>query len=354
MRFGFLTLGDLTEDPINGGTPSPSQRLTGIVEQGELTETLGFDSFGIGEHHSARWATTAPPVVLAAIAARTERIKLRTGVTLMANLDPVRVAEDYATLDLLSNGRLELTAAKGNFPDPWRLFDQNIDEQRERLAEGIDLLLKIWSEDPVNWQGKYRPALVNASIGPRPLQQPPPVWCGVASALSSVEFAAQRGLPIMAASVFRTREHVGSLIDHYREQAAFAGHDTAKLQVGAVTHLYIREDGDQARREFETYHRHGLELARAGAREALPPIDYDELFAGPFVVGTPAEVVERLLWLHERFRHDLHIFHVDVGGMPWREVRPTMELFAAQVVPAIEARLGGAYAGSAPVAERVA
>lgn len=263
MRFGFLTLGDLTSDPNSGETISARQRLGEIIQAAELTEALGFDSYSVGEHHSASWVVTAPPVVLAAIAARTERIKLRTGVTLMANLDPVRVAEDYATVDLLSNGRLEMTVAKGTFPQPWTLFAQDVEDQRERLAEGIDLLLKIWSEDPLGWEGAYRPALVNASIGPRPLQRPPRVWCGVASAPSSVEFAAQRGLPIMAASVFRSRDHVGALIDHYREQAALAGHDRAALEVGAVTYLYVREDGDQARHEFATYHAHGVASLRS-------------------------------------------------------------------------------------------
>jgi alkanesulfonate monooxygenase SsuD/methylene tetrahydromethanopterin reductase-like flavin-dependent oxidoreductase (luciferase family) len=339
MRFGFLSFGDLTEDPIRGGTPTVAQRLRDVLEAAELAESLGLDSFGVGEHHSARWGISAPPVVLAAIAARTRRIRLRTGVTLSANLDPVRVAEDYATVDVLSNGRLDLTAAKGNFPQPWVLFGQNVDEQRERLAEGIDLLIKIWSQEPVNWEGRFRPPLVNASVGPRPIQQPPRVWCGVATSPASVEFAAQRGLPLMVASVFRSPDHVASLIEHYRERAALAGHGPAGLEVAVATHLYVREDGDQARREFETYHRHALDQARTGAREALPPIDYDELFSskGAFVCGTPAEAAEKLAWLRERYQHDVHEFHADLGGMPWSEVRTTMELFATEVRPLFEA-----------------
>jgi alkanesulfonate monooxygenase SsuD/methylene tetrahydromethanopterin reductase-like flavin-dependent oxidoreductase (luciferase family) len=346
LRFGFLTLGDLTPDPDSGERLSARARLEEIIQAAELTEELGFDSYGVGEHHTAGWVVTAPPVVLAAIGARTSRIRLRTGVTLLANLDPVRAAEDYATVDLLSGGRLELTAARGTFPQPWRLFGQNVDEQRERLAEAIDLLSKIWSEDPVDWSGSYRSALSGASIGPRPLQSPPPIWCGVASSPESVEFAAQRGLPIMAASVFRTREHVGSLIDHYREQAVLAGHDEGSLEVGVITYLYIREDGDQARREFEHFHSNGVAQLRSemDAGTPLPDFDYAELMSpgGPMVCGTPQEAVEKLVALHGRFRHDLHIFHTDMGGMPWRETKRTMELFAAEVAPALNDALAGA------------
>jgi alkanesulfonate monooxygenase SsuD/methylene tetrahydromethanopterin reductase-like flavin-dependent oxidoreductase (luciferase family) len=335
VKFGFISLGDLSSDPVSGITPTAKQRLEEIVAAAVLTEQLGLDSFGLGEHHSSRWVLTSPPTVLAAIAARTSRIRLRTGVTLIPNLDPVRVAEDYATVDLLSGGRLELTVAKGNFPQPWSLFGQDPDEQRERLAEGIDLLLKIWAEDPVTWTGRFRPPLVDASVAPRPLQSPPPVWCGVSSSPSSVEFAAQRGLPIVVAGVFREREHCGALIDHYRAAGAAAGHDPATLRVGYVSHLHLSRDGAKAKRRFERYYRHSAAQAVAEMREPMPPLDYEERLRGPLICGSPAEAVEKILGFRERFDHDLHLFHSDLGGLPFRDVKETMELFANEVAPVI-------------------
>ena len=177
---------------------------------------------------------------------KTERIRLRTAVTLMPNLDPVRVAEDYATVDLLSGGRLELTVGKGNFPDPWAIFGQDRELQRERMAEATDLLLQIWQGGPVTWQGRFRPPLVDATVAPRPVQQPPPIWWGVSTAPWSVEFAAQRGLPIVLGGVAQSKEHYGSLADHYREQYLVHGHDPGSLHIGTVSHQYVRHAGHQA------------------------------------------------------------------------------------------------------------
>jgi alkanesulfonate monooxygenase SsuD/methylene tetrahydromethanopterin reductase-like flavin-dependent oxidoreductase (luciferase family) len=339
MNFGFVSLGDLTSDPVSGTRPTAKQRLDEIVAAAELTEALGLESFGLGEHHSSRWVLTSPPTVLGAIAARTERIRLRTAVTLIANLDPVRAAEDYATVDLLSGGRLELTVARGNFPQPWSLFGQDVEERRERLVEGVDLLLEIWANDPVNWSGRFRPPLVDASVAPRPLQSPPPVWCGVSSTPASVEFAAARGLPIVVAGVFRDLEHCGSLIDHYRERGAAAGHPPESLRVGYVSHLHLGRDGEQARRDFEPYYRNALVSAVAEMRERMPPFDYEERLRGPLICGTPDEAVEKILGFHERFDHDLHLFHADLGGLPFSELAATMELFATEVAPVVDAEL---------------
>jgi alkanesulfonate monooxygenase SsuD/methylene tetrahydromethanopterin reductase-like flavin-dependent oxidoreductase (luciferase family) len=340
MRYGFLTLGDLTPDPTTGQSRSAKQRLDEIIDAAMLAESLGLDSYTVGEHHSARWAVTSPPVVLAAIAMRTHRIRLRTGVTLMPNLDPVRVAEDYATVDVLSDGRLELTIGKGNFPEPWSLFGQDRAEQRERMAEGVELLLKIWESDPVTWTGRFRPPLQDASVGPRPLQSPPPVWWGVSTGPESADFAADRGLPIVIAGVIRSMDHCGAIADHYRLRGASAGHPPEMLQIASVSHLFVREDGDRARREFEPYYRRALEEgAKINPLLAMEPFDYEEKLRGPLVCGSPEEVVAKLASFHRRYRHDVHLFHADFGGLPWPEVARTMELFVQEVAPALEAEI---------------
>jgi alkanesulfonate monooxygenase SsuD/methylene tetrahydromethanopterin reductase-like flavin-dependent oxidoreductase (luciferase family) len=339
LKYGFLTLGDVTPDPVTGITSSAKQRLEEILDAAVLTEALGLDSYTVGEHHSTSWAVTAPPVVLAAIAMKTERIRLRTAVTLMPNLDPVRVAEDYATVDLLSGGRLELTVGKGNFRDPWAIFGQDRELQRERMAEATDLLLQIWQGGPVTWQGRFRPPLENASIGPLPWQNPPPVWWGVSTGPASADFAADRGLPIVVAGVIRSKEHCGEIVDHYRQRALAAGHSPAKLQIASVSHLYVREDGDQARREFEPYYRQALVEGAKRTGTEMPPFDYEEKLRGPLLCGSPEEIVAKLLSFHDRYRHDMHMFHSDFGGLPWKEVARTMELFASEVMPALEAEI---------------
>jgi alkanesulfonate monooxygenase SsuD/methylene tetrahydromethanopterin reductase-like flavin-dependent oxidoreductase (luciferase family) len=342
MKYSFLTFGELSADPATGQLPTPAQRLQGIVEMGVLAEELGHDGFGVGEHHGVEyWSVSTPPVVLAAIAARTSRIRLRTGVTLIPNLDPVRVAEDYATVDALSGGRLEMTVGKGNFPHPWELFGQDEAEQRDRLTEGVDLLRTIWtSSGPVTWSGRFRPPLAEATVGPRPVQSPPPIWWGVSTAPWSVEFAAERGMPIVLGGVAQSKEHYGSLVDHYRRRYAEHGHPASDLHIGTVSHLYVRRDGDQARREFEAYHRQAMGNALLALRRgAMLPFDYEERLRGPLVVGSPEECAAKILDFHERYGHDLHFFHSDLGGQPLREVLTTMELFSSDVAPIVEREL---------------
>jgi alkanesulfonate monooxygenase SsuD/methylene tetrahydromethanopterin reductase-like flavin-dependent oxidoreductase (luciferase family) len=281
-------------------------------------------------------------VVLGAIAARTSRIRLRTGVTVVPNLDPVRVAEDYATVDALSGGRVELTVGKGNFPQPWELFGQDQDEQRDRLVEGVDLLRQIWaSKGNVDWDGRFRPPLKDASIGPRPTQPSLPIWWGVSTATWSVEFAAERGLPIVLGGVAQAKEHYGELVDHYRERFAAYGHAASSLQIGTVSHVFVRRDGNQARKEFEAYHHNAMTKTLLATRQgALYTRDYGASLAGPLVVGSPEEVAAKLLDFHARYGHDLQFIHGDIGGQSLEVVAETMELFASEVVPIINQELG--------------
>jgi alkanesulfonate monooxygenase SsuD/methylene tetrahydromethanopterin reductase-like flavin-dependent oxidoreductase (luciferase family) len=345
MKFAVMSLGELLPDPDTGRRISPQQRLAEIVEMAVSAEELGFDSFATGEHHGLDlWSVSAPPVVLAAVAARTERIRLRTGVTVMPNLDPVRVAEDYATVDLLSGGRLELTVGKGNFPQPWEVFGQDPEDQRERLSEAVDLLRLIWQKEPsVTWQGRFRPPLTDAIIVPQPLQSPPPIWWGVSTAAWSADFAAERGLPIVLGGVAQSTDHYGALADHYRESYAAHGYDPETAEVGTVSHVYVRRDGDQARREFKAYHEATMKLAEAAMRLGSPIIsDYEERLAGPLVVGSPEEVAEKILSFHDRYQHQLHFLQCDMGGQSLKSATQTMELLAAEVIPMVERELRGA------------
>ena len=179
MKIGVLSLGDCLDDPVSGAVTSPAERHRAIVDEGVLAETLGFDSVWLGEHHFCDYVLAAPPVVLAAIAARTTRIRLGTGVTLLANLDPVRVAEDYATVDAISNGRVELSVGRGILVDTYEVFGQKPDQSRERFRENLELLRRLWSERDVTWSGRFRAPLDHVTVEPRPVQRPhPPIWVG--------------------------------------------------------------------------------------------------------------------------------------------------------------------------------
>ena len=215
-------------------------------------------------------------------------------------------------------------------------------EQRDRLLEGVDLLRRIWSsEGPVNWSGRFRPPLVDATVAPRPIQKPPPIWWGVSTAPWSVEFAAERGLPIVLGGVAQSKEHYGSLTDHYRDQYRVHGHDESSLHIGTVSHLYVRHDGHQARRQFEAYHQQATDRALLAMRRGnMLPLDDEERLRGPLVVGSPEEVAEKLLDFHARYGHDLQFFHSDIGGQPLHEVIETMEIFTSEVAPILERELG--------------
>jgi len=240
MKFLGLTLINHTPDPVTGRKPTATERFDEVIDNAVLFEELGFDGYGVGERHHQPFISTAPPVVLSHIAALTSRIRLFTGVTLLSVLDPVRVAEDYATLDHLSGGRLELIIGKGNGPEQAELFGITRDQQWDTIKENYLLLRRLWHEEKVTWNpsghGIRQVPLVDAAVWPRPLQQPAPrIWHGSATSKTSVELAAQHGDPVFSANVTNPVEPYAELIDHYRARWRAYGRDPADAVVGAGT-----------------------------------------------------------------------------------------------------------------------
>jgi len=343
MKIGVLSLGDCLDDPVSGAVTSPAARHRAIVDEGVFAETLGFDSVWLGEHHFCDYVLAAPPVVLAAIAARTTRIRLGTGVTLLANLDPVRVAEDYATVDAISNGRVELCAGRGILVDTYEVFGQKPDESRERFGENLELLRRLWSEHEVTWSGRFRAPLDRVTVEPRPVQQPhPPIWVGGGSSPASVDLAAELGLPLMLPSVLAPPTDFLPLVQRYRSRWAAAGRDPAAARVGCCNHVHVARTSQQARESWRPYYLNYLrfvdriwtrrELIHAKARVEL---DYERLLAGVAVCGSPAEVVDRIAATRETLGLDLHLSMFDLGGLPPEQVEATLELFADEVLPAL-------------------
>jgi len=342
MRIGVMTLGDWMVDPVTGTGESQAQRFAAIVDAAVAADRSGLYSFNIGEHHFIDYIVSAPPVVLAAIAARTERIRLGTAVTLMANLDPVRVAEDYATVDLLSGGRLELVAGRGNFfAHTFDAFGQDVEESRARFDEGVDLLLDLWEGETIAWEGKFRPPLRGYTAQPRPLQSPPPVWIGGGSSQESAELAARRGLGLMLPSAFGNPEVFMPVVDFYLERFAAHGHDGIEPRIGCCWHVSVGPEGPATRARWEPrygrYHQWMNELLRQVNPQLpnfLKPFDYDWLLSkGPAIAGSPAEVVDRVGSMGEMLGADLHLLYLDMGGMPGGEFVDMVELIGAEVAP---------------------
>lgn len=336
MRFCTYTLLDTSSDPVTGVARSQTEAFEHVARQAEWAEELGFDAFGVGERHAQRFVSSSPPVVLAHVAARTSRIRLMTTVTVLSLLDPVRVAEDYATLDHLSGGRLDVVIGKGNDPDQNALFGYDLDGQWERNAEKYELLRRLWREDRVTWSGRFRPPLVDATTQPRPLQQPIPVWHGSASSTESTELAARWGDPLFSANGFHPLETYAALVRHYRERWEVHGHDPADAVVGAgFLGLLVADTTQEALRLYEP----AFEAFRRspGAVHNRLPFSTLEEYArdSSALIGSPAEVVDKVGRYREAFGHELSGVSLDVPGLPESVTRRSVERFFADVAPVV-------------------
>ena len=337
MQFGVYSFGDLTADPVTGARLGAAERLGEVLAQAELADEAGLSVFALGEHHRLDFAVSATTVALAAIAARTGQIRLASAVTILATADPVRVFEEYATLDLLSGGRAEIIAGRGVYTESFPLFGLNVDDQDALYAENLELLLKLNSTPRVSWQGKFRPPLADAEIGPRP-KQPIPVWVGTGGTLASAERAGKLGLPLSLGNITLPPEKLAPAVAAYRAAGAAAGHG-AKLRVGVAKHLYLARDSQTARDEFfpryagyiashSTSQYSRVEVTREVFEERAAP-------GGALYVGSPQEIVDKIGRERALFGHDRLIGQIDIGGLPFANVASAIELLATDVVPKI-------------------
>jgi alkanesulfonate monooxygenase SsuD/methylene tetrahydromethanopterin reductase-like flavin-dependent oxidoreductase (luciferase family) len=346
VREGLLILGDHLPDPHSGVRVGQAERQRQFVDLGVRAEALGFDSVWLGEHHLCDYILSSPPVVLAAIASLTRTLRLGTAVTLLGNLDPVRAAEDYATVDALSGGRVEVVAGRGVLQRTYRDFGRDPADSRALYRENLELLLRLWTESDVHWSGRFRAPLSGVTVTPAPVQKPhPPLWIGGGSSVESIDLAASLGLPLMLPSVLAPPQAFAPMVERYRERFAASGHARAVPRVGACSHVHVAEDSDAARRRWKPYHmnylgwvmgliaRGGVNAEAPGALARTPSLEFERLIAGPSVCGSPAEVSDRILAMREALGLDLHIAMFDHGGMPEKLVVETLELFAARVLP---------------------
>lgn len=350
FQLGVHTGGEVTSDPRTGRLPSPQQRMRDTIEQGVLAEQVGLDVFGVGEHHRGDFVTASPVVVLAAVAARTSTLRLTSAVTVLAALDPVRVFEDLATLDLVSGGRAEVVAGQGSYLDAFPLFGLYLDDHAALFAEKLDLLVALRDEDPVTWLGRFRTPLHEAEVAPRPVQARLPVSVAVGSTPSTGALAGRMGLPLALVTMLGRVDSALGVREAHRAAAVGAGHDPAALSTTVLGHGFVAATSQQARRQLHTHLPHGLqENGRIRGTAGAPGSALERAYlddrasaAGALVVGSPQQVVDTVLRQHELYGHDRLLLHVGLGGVPQREQLAAIELLGTQVAPVLRQELSGA------------
>ncbi len=337
MDFGLLSLGDLLPPPGGGVSITESERHRSLVDQAVTGERSGFSVVHIGEHHGSDYQVSAPPIVLAAIAERTSTLRLSTGVALAANLDPVRMAEDYATVDVLSDGRVEIVCGRGSFfARTFDFFGQDSSDSASLFDEHVRLLIRLLTETDIDHpDGGHRPALDRFTSRPRPVGALP-VWIGGGSSTHTIDLAAELGCPLMLPSVFAPPQLFAPLVERYRERFAAAGH-ASKPVVGACCHAHIATSGDDARARFEPPYRQYWEWVQNLIADYTPdapsiPFDYEQLLAGPALVGSAQEIVDRIGEWNELLDLDRIITMMDLGGQHSAQVLETIEQFGSEVI----------------------
>ena len=340
MRFQLLDILPHLQNPITGRQVSTAERYAQALTAAQRAEQLGLDAVALGERHAGHFLSSGITVLLGAIATHTTRVRIQTGVTVLSILDPVRVAEDYATIDQLSRGRLEPVIGKGNELRQLPLFGVTQDDAWDLLEEKYELLRRLWREDGVTWSGTSRPALDSATTLPRPYAGAPRVWHGSATTLRSAALAARWGDPLFSANAIQPRQNYVRLIDHYREELVGHGHDPATGYVGAgAGFLYLADTTQEARAQFGPVYDRMVEFMLMPGNHTpgneLAYRDIDSAIAeGPVLVGSPQQVIDKIMYFHEGFGHDLQSFSLPTM-LPFEQQLEMLERLATDVVPVV-------------------
>ena len=320
-----------------------SDRLRNLVEQIEFADQVGLDVFGIGEHHRREYLDSAPAVILGAAAARTHRIRLTSAVTVLSSADPVRVFQNFATLDLLSQGRAEMVVGRGSFIDSFPLFGFKLGDYDSLFAEKLDLLLKIRENEHVHWSGKHRAALTGQSVYPRPVQNPFPIWLGVGGTPQSFARAGALGLPLMVAIIGGEPRRFRPLVDLYRETGKRFGHSPDRLRVGVHALGYVAPTTQEAIDDFfPGYVRAFASVAKERGWPAVTRADFDaqRTPTGALLVGNAEEVVEKIVHYSEALGGITRLsFQMNAASLPHAKLMRAIEAIGIRVVPALRERL---------------
>lgn len=337
MDFGIFTFGELTRNLDSGKALSPHQRLTELIELAKIADQAGIKFLGLGEHHRHDFAISAPEIVLAAIARETTNLRLATAVTVLSTQDPVRLFEQFATLDLISDGRAEIIAGRGAFAESYPLFGYDTADYDALFEEKLQLLLAAREQENLTWRGGVHHSIHGMEVAPRPLQEKLPVWVGVGGTPASFERAGRLGLPLYVA-LLSGPQHFARLVEYYRESAAAHGHDAAALPVGTGGHFFVAPTSQQARDTFYPYYRAYFEQNMPRKMGHFPRETF-EAWAGPgggLLAGSPQEVIDKIMEQYEIFGHDRYMAQVGLGGLPFADTARSIELLATEVMPVVQ------------------
>ena len=344
MELGLYTFVEHTPDRTGALIPR-EQRMANLLEEAQLADEVGLDCFGVGEHHRADYLASTPAVILAAIAARTKRIKLSSAVTVLSSDDPVRVFQEFSTLDLISQGRAEIIAGRGSFIESFPLFGHDLNDYDALFTEKLELLLKLQREERVTWSGRFRGALKDQVVFPRPMQTQLPIWIAVGGTPQSVVRAATLGLPMALAIIGGSPERFVGYTNLYRESWLKAGRDLATLQLSINSHGFIADTTASA---AETaFHPYMYQMGKIGRERGWPAptkhqYDAERSPRGAVLIGDPQAVVDKILWEYELFGMTRFTLQMSVGSLPHKELMRAIELYGTVVAPAVRKAVGTA------------
>lgn len=338
MELGIGMFGDMTYDFQTKTYQKPSERFKEIIEEVKLADAIGIDSFAMGEHHREDYAVPAPEIMLASLATVTQNIKLSSGVNVISSADPVKLFQDYSMIDLISGHRAEIMAGRGSFIESFPLFGYDLDDYNELFEEKLGLLLELRDKEVINWKGKFRPAIINQTVYPRP-EREIPISIAVGGTPSSVLRAARLGLPVVFAIIGGRPIQFKPLIDYYREEFAKYNHDATKMKVGVHSHTFVADSKQDVTKSY--FPRYAYSMNKIGRERGWMSAYTPDSFsagmspAGALYMGSADEVAEKLIRTLEMFDIRRYIAHIDVGGPTHQQMMKTIELLGTKVFPAV-------------------
>lgn len=341
MELGIFTFVDNNPDPNTGEKLHPSKRLQNLIEEAELADQAGLDVYGIGEHHREEYVASAPAVILSAIAARTKNIRLTSTVTVLGSEDPVRVFQQFATLDLLSKGRAEIMVGRGSFIESFPLFGYNLQNYEELFEEKLELLMKLRENEKITWSGNFRAAIDDKGIYPQPMQSELPIWRAVGGTPKSAYVTGALGLPLALAIIGGLPEQFKQFADIHERGAKDNGKEKPALSINS--HGFIAETSEEAKDiAFPAFKQ---TMDKIGSERGWAPMSREQFEAsttlkGANFIGSPQEIIDKILYQHEIFGHDRFLMQMSVGSVPHEKMMKSIELFATEVAPVVRKELG--------------
>ncbi|WP_042477917.1 LLM class flavin-dependent oxidoreductase [Bacillus ndiopicus] len=335
MEFGLYSLGDHIANPLTGDRISAQQRIQEIIEASKLAEQAGIDVFAVGESHQTHFTSQAHTVILGAIAQATERIKITSSATVLSVADPVRIYEDFATIDLISNGRAEIVAGRGSRVGAYELFGYDLAYYEDLFEEKLELLMKLNEKEKITWEGQFRPPLINAMIYPQPKEGSLPIWRAVGGPPASAIKAGHMGIPMMLTTLGGPAANFKVSVDAYREAATESGFDPANLPIATTSLFYVAETTQQAIDEMYPHLNSGF-LTIRGNGYPRQQIELASDTKDALMVGSPQQIIEKMLYQYELFGQQRFMAQIDFGGVPFNQVMKNIELIGNEIIPAIK------------------